>query len=75
MSATEIVGVVSADDAGSSNTGTSIRSYTPMGGPLAVPGPSPDALLIRTVNPAESLIPTFRKIVRAEAPMIPISIV
>ena len=46
-----------------------------MGGPLAVPGPSPDALLIRTVNPAESLIPTFRKIVRAEAPMIPISIV
>ena len=68
----EIVGVVSADDAGSSNTGTSIRIYTPMGGPLAVPGPGPDALLIRTVNPAEFLIPTFREIVRAEAPMVPI---
>jgi hypothetical protein len=38
----EIVGVVSADDAGSSEIGTSIRIFTPMGGPLGVPG-TPDA--------------------------------
>jgi hypothetical protein len=67
----EIVGVVSADDAGSSEIGTSIRIFTPMGGPLGVPG-TPDALLIRTTGPAAPLLPTLREIARAEAPMLPI---
>jgi hypothetical protein len=52
MGEVEVVGVVSADDAGSSEVGTSIRIFTPMGGPLAVPLGTPDALLIRTAGPA-----------------------
>jgi hypothetical protein len=68
----EVVGVVSADDAGSSEVGTSIRIFTPMGGPLAAPLGTPDALLIRTAGPAAPLLPTFREIARAEAPMWPI---
>jgi hypothetical protein len=68
----EIVGVVSADDAGGSDVGTSIRIFTPMGGPLAVPMETFDALLIRTAGPAAPLIPTFREIARAEAPLLPV---
>jgi len=67
----EVVGVVSADDAGSSEVGTSIRIFTPMGGPVGVQM-RPDALLIRTAGPAAPLLPTFREIARAEAPMWPI---
>ena len=43
-----------------------------MGGALAVPLGTPDAVLIRTVGPAAPLLPTFREIARAEAPMWPI---
>jgi predicted permease len=67
----EIVGVVSADDAGTSENGTSIRVFTSMGGPLGVPG-NPDGMLIRTVRPAAPLLATFREIAHAEAPMLPI---
>ena len=66
----EVVGVVSADDAGSSEIGTSIRIFVPIGGELA--GQRPDALLIRTAGPAAPLLPTFREIAQAEAPMWPI---
>lgn len=68
----EIVGVVSAADAGGSDVGTSIRIFTPMGGPLAVPMGTPDAMLIRTTGPAAPLIPAFREIALAEAPMLPV---
>lgn len=71
MGDAEIVGVVSADDAGASVTGTSIRIYTSMGGPLGVPM-GPDGMLIRTAGPAAPLLATFREIVNAEAPMLPI---
>jgi hypothetical protein len=68
----EVIGVVSTDDAGSSDSGFGIRIFTPMGGPLAVPQGTPDALLIRTAGPAAPLLPTLREIARAEAPMWPI---
>ncbi len=71
MGDAEIVGVVSADDAGTSEIGTSIRIFTPMGGPLGVPM-GPDGILIRTAGPAAPLLATFREIANAEAPMLPI---
>jgi predicted permease len=71
MGEAEIVGVVSADDAGTSETGTSIRIFTPMGGALGVPM-APDGILIRTAGPAAPLLATFREIANAEAPMLPI---
>jgi predicted permease len=67
----EIVGVVAAEDLRNQKT-SSVTVYTPMGGVLAVPGLGPDAMLIRTRNPAESLLPTIREIARTEAPMLPI---
>ena len=71
MGEAEIVGVVSADDAGTSEPGTSIRIFTSMGGPLGVPM-APDGVLIRTAGPAAPLLATFREIANAEAPMLPI---
>lgn len=67
----EVVGVVAVADIGSSEFGSGIRVFTPMGGPFAVPNSKPDALLIRTRTPAAPLISTFQEIARAEAPMMP----
>ena len=71
MGEVEVVGVVSADDAGKSEIGESIRIFIPMGGALAGPMGA-DALVIRTGGPAAPLLSTFREIARAEAPMLPI---
>lgn len=67
----EVVGVVAVENVGSSEYGSDMRVFAPMDGALAVPGPKPDALLIRTEAPSAPLIATFQKIARAEAPMTP----
>ena len=62
----EVVGVVDADNAGSSREGSYVRVYVPEGRRLG-------GLLVRTDGPAAALIPVIRSIAAAEAPDLPVS--
>lgn len=68
----EVIGVVAAADVGGSEGSDGIRIFAPNGGVLSGPGPA-DGMLIRTTSLAAPLIPTFREIAAAEAPLTPIS--
>jgi predicted permease len=68
----EVVGVVAAADVGSSEYGSSMRIFSPNGGAVST-RLKPNALIIRTSSLAEPMIATFRKIARAEAPLMPLS--
>jgi len=70
--AVEIVGVVAATEVGASDQGAEVRVYTPMGGPLAIPLPGPDAVLVRTQGPAAAMVARIRAVAQAEAPMTPV---
>jgi hypothetical protein len=67
----QIVGVVAAKDVGTSQSGTQLRVFTPLGGTLGAHHDF-DALLVRTERPAAAFIPTFRDIANTEAPMMPV---
>jgi predicted permease len=71
VSEVEVVGVVAAADVGDSEYGNSLRIFSPNGGAIST-RLNPDALIIRTSSLAEPMIATFRKIARAEAPLMPI---
>jgi predicted permease len=68
----EVIGVVAAADVGDSEGSDGIRLFAPNGGVLSRGGASPDGILIRTTSLAAPMIPTFRAIAAAEAPLTPI---